>query len=101
MIVSKRPNTIKGSVKKSRVVRAKNANRSKSGKLKLVNGDIQYVLPLGNGWVVKSNNAVRFTIITDSKREAITVAREIATRRRGELVIHGKDGKIQDRQSYA
>lgn len=63
---------------------------------------IQYVLPLGgNGWVVKNNKAAKFTVITDSKREAISIARNIAKNKQIELVVHGRDGSIEIRENYA
>lgn len=63
---------------------------------------IQYVLPLGgNGWVVKNNKAAKFTVITDSKREAISIARNIAKNKQIELVVHGRDGSIELRENYA
>jgi hypothetical protein len=61
---------------------------------------IFYVLPLGNGWVIKSNLASRFTAITDSKRDAISIARNIAKTKKSELIVHGKSGKIETRESY-
>jgi hypothetical protein len=39
-------------------------------------------------------------VITETKKEAVEVAREIARNNHSELVIHGKDGKIQDKDSY-
>jgi hypothetical protein len=62
---------------------------------------IQYVLPLGgNGWVVKNNKAAKFTVITDSKREAISIARNIAKNKQIELVVHGRDGSVERRENY-
>jgi uncharacterized protein YdaT len=60
----------------------------------------QHVIPLGNGWAVKGEGSKKFTVITETQRDAITVAREIAKNNRSELVIHGKDGKIRDKDSY-
>lgn len=60
----------------------------------------QHVVPLGNGWAVKREGSKRFTIITETQKDAITVARGIAKNNKTELVIHGKDGKIRDRDSY-
>lgn len=60
----------------------------------------QHVIPLGNGWAVKGEGSKRFTVITETQRDAITVAREIAKNNKSELVIHGKDGKIRDKDSY-
>lgn len=60
----------------------------------------QHVLPLGNGWAVKGEGSKRFTVITETQRDAITVAKEIAKNNKSELVIHGKDGKIRYKDSY-
>jgi Uncharacterized protein conserved in bacteria (DUF2188) len=66
----------------------------------LKNHVTQYVLPLGNGWVVKNSNVARFTFITDSKREAITIARSLARSKHMELIVHGKNGNIEVKESY-
>ncbi len=60
----------------------------------------QHVVPLGNGWAVKKEGSTRFTVITETQKDAITVAREIARNNKSELVIHGRDGKIRDKDSY-
>ncbi|MBK8550747.1 MAG: DUF2188 domain-containing protein [Ignavibacteria bacterium] len=60
----------------------------------------QHVIPLGNAWAVKREGSKRFTIITEYKRSALKIAREFAQQNRSELVIHDRDGKIQDKESY-
>lgn len=60
----------------------------------------QHVVPLGNGWAVKSEGAGRVTVITTKQSDAITVARDIARNNSSELIVHGKDGKIRERNSY-
>ncbi len=60
----------------------------------------QHVVPLGNGWAVKGEGNNRFTAITETKRDATTIARDIAKNNKSELIIHGKDGKIQAKDSY-
>ena len=60
----------------------------------------QHVVPLGNGWAVKKEGSSRFTVITDNQRDAIRVAKEIAKSHRSELIVHGKDGKIREKNSY-
>ncbi len=60
----------------------------------------QHVIPLGNGWAVKGEGSKKFTVITETQRDAITVARGIAKNNKSELVIHGKDGRIRDKDSY-
>jgi hypothetical protein len=66
----------------------------------LLQGTIQYVLPLGNGWVVKSSTASKFTVITESKREASSIARNIAKTKHSQLIIYNKDGSIEREESY-
>lgn len=60
----------------------------------------QHVVPLGNGWAVKGEGSKKFTVITETQKDAITVAKEIAKNYKSEIVIHGKDGKIRDKDSY-
>ncbi len=60
----------------------------------------QHVVPLGNGWAVKKEGSSRFTVITDNQRDAIKVAREIAKNHQSELIVHGRDGKIREKNSY-
>ena len=60
----------------------------------------QHVVPLGNGWAVKGEGSKKFTVITETQKDAITVAKGIAKNNKSELVIHGKDGRIRDKDSY-
>lgn len=61
---------------------------------------IQYVLPLGNGWVVKNSLASKFTLITDTKREAITVARSIGKPKDAKLMVYWRNGLLEIAESY-
>jgi uncharacterized protein YdaT len=61
----------------------------------------QHVVPVGNGWAVKGQGAERISVITSSQREAIDYARQIARDAHAEIIVHGRDGKIRDRTSYA
>ncbi|MDB5201347.1 MAG: hypothetical protein JWQ27_756 [Ferruginibacter sp.] len=60
----------------------------------------QHVVPLGNGWAVKSAGADRATVITNKQSDAISAARDIAKANCTELIVHGRDGKIRERNSY-
>ncbi|MDI3319039.1 DUF2188 domain-containing protein [Pinibacter soli] len=62
--------------------------------------DIQYVLPLGNGWVVKASKATSFTVITDSKTEAISIARNIARSKHTQMIVHRRNGEIERTENY-
>jgi hypothetical protein len=75
---------------------------TKSGNKKVANGKrIQYVLPVGNGWVVKSSYRAKWSLITVSKREAITIARNLAKETHTELIVFAKDGRITIQANYA
>jgi hypothetical protein len=82
-------------IKSKKIVR-KSAKRSSPGKR-----TTEHVIPLGNGWVVKNSDTDKFTVISDSKTEAVKIARQIAKQKGLELVIHAKDGSIQEQVSYA
>ena len=58
-----------------------------------------YQIQTVDGDVVGEGNS-KASKHTDTQREAIAVAREIAHNQESELVIHGKDGKIRDKDSY-
>lgn len=60
----------------------------------------QHVVPTKDGWGVKGEGNEKYTALTDTKAEAEKIAREIAKNQESEVVIHGKDGKIQDKDSY-
>nr|HMQ70687.1 DUF2188 domain-containing protein [Ignavibacteria bacterium] len=60
----------------------------------------QHVVPAKNGWAVKGEGNKRNTRITRTKNEAIEIARKFAMKRKSELVIHNKDGKISDKDSF-
>lgn len=61
----------------------------------------QHVVPNSDGgWKVVGEGNSKATVITDTKQEAIDAARTIASNQGTELVIHGKDGKIQSKDSH-
>lgn len=60
----------------------------------------QHVVPLGGGWAVKAEDARRITVITTKQSEAISYARNIAKSKKSELIVHGRDGRIRERNSY-
>ncbi len=60
----------------------------------------QHVVPHANGWAVRGENNERVTSVHDTQAQAIERAREIARNQESELLIHGRDGRIRDRDSY-
>ena len=65
-------------------------------------GRNQHVVPnsKNGGWSVKGEGNTKSTQNTDTKAEAVKIGRKIATNQNSELFIHGKDGKIQSRDSH-
>lgn len=60
----------------------------------------QHVTPKNGKWQVKGAGNERATGIFDTQKEAINHARDIAKNQETELFIHGRDGRIRDRDSY-
>jgi len=63
-------------------------------------GKNQHVVPNGNQWAVKSAENVKATRVVDTQKEAIKIAREIAINQQSELIVHGKNGQIREKNSY-
>lgn len=60
-----------------------------------------HVVPREEGWAVKKEGAARATSVHDTKNEAVESGRELAKEQvPSSLVIHKKDGTIQDTMSY-
>lgn len=59
-----------------------------------------HVLPNGGKWAIKGEGNQKATKITDTQSEAIKFATEQAKNQKTELLIHGKDGRIREKNSY-
>lgn len=51
-------------------------------------------------WAVEKEGISRASSLHDTKESAAMAGRENAINERSELLIHGKDGKIQERNTY-
>ncbi len=61
----------------------------------------QHVTPHPNGgWQVKGAGNSRATARTQTQADAIKVARSIAINNNSEVVIHGQNGRIREKNSY-
>lgn len=61
----------------------------------------QHVVTTRDGkWGVRGEGNSRITKTTSTQSEAIEIAVEIAINQGTEVVIHGRDGKIRDKDSY-
>lgn len=56
-----------------------------------------HVVPDGSRWAVKMAGVRKATASMPSKSEAVRAARKLASKDRMMLVIHGRDGRIQER----
>jgi uncharacterized protein YdaT len=63
-------------------------------------GKNQHVVPHKDGWAVRGEGNEKVTSVASTQREAIEEARTIAQHQQSELVIHGSDGKIRDKDSF-
>lgn len=59
-----------------------------------------HVLPKGDSWEVKTEKSEKAYRITDTQKEAIDIAREIARNQQSELIIHRPNGEIRQKDSY-
>lgn len=59
-----------------------------------------HVLPKSGGWVVRKSGEGRLTQQFPSERAALEFARSVGKRQRAQLIIHGRDGRIKQVDSY-
>ena len=60
----------------------------------------QHVVPRNGQWAVRREGSTRDTKRFETQEAAIRTARRIARNQGGELVVHGRDGRIRKRSSY-
>lgn len=63
-------------------------------------GKNQHVVPNGDKWAVKGEGNFKITAICNTQQEAIDIARQISINQGSELFIHGRDGRIRERDSH-
>lgn len=69
--------------------------------LKIKNmGKNVHVLPKGESWAVKTEKSEKSYRVTKTQKEAIEIAKNVAINQKSELLIHGKDNKIREKNSY-
>jgi len=60
----------------------------------------QHVVPHKGGWAVRGAGREKAASVHDTQADAIDTARNTARRNRGEMFIHGRDGRIRERSTY-
>lgn len=63
-------------------------------------GKNQHVIKHPDGWAVKGAGNSRATKVTKTQRQAIKVARNISKNQSSELLIHGTNGRIRQKDSH-
>jgi len=63
-------------------------------------GKNQHVVPHSSGWAVRGAGNERATSVHQTQAEAISHARGIAQNQQSELLIHGRNGQIRERDSF-
>ena len=59
-----------------------------------------HVVPNSGGWDVKRGGALRSSGHFSTKREAVSAGRRISRNQGTEFVVHGKNGRIQRKDSH-
>jgi len=61
----------------------------------------QHVTPHKNGgWQVIGAGNSKATVRTTTQREAQKIATQIAQHQKSEVLVHGRDGRIREKNSY-
>ena len=63
-------------------------------------GKNQHVVPKGYQWAVKGEGNQRYPAVCANQKQAIDIARQIAKNQSSELFIHGRNGRIRERDSH-
>lgn len=59
-----------------------------------------HIVKHGDGWAVRKEGNQRASSVHPTQKQAIDAGRDAAKGERSELVIHGRDGKIRDKDSF-
>lgn len=54
-----------------------------------------HIVPKEQGWIIKKEGAQRISGSADTKAEAYVIAKQIALNQGLDIIVHGKNGKIQ------
>jgi hypothetical protein len=63
-------------------------------------GKGQHVVPNGGKWSVRKAGSSRVSGTYETQKEATSVARERAINQGTEVYVHGRDGRIRERNSF-
>lgn len=66
----------------------------------MARGKNQHVVTHEKGWAVKGAGNRKATKVTETQKEAIEIAQNIARNQKSDTKIHGLDGRIRAGNSY-
>ncbi len=66
----------------------------------MAKGKNQHVVKRDKGWAVRGAGNSKDTVVKRTQQEAFEAARDIAINQGSEVLIHGRDGKIREKNSY-
>lgn len=66
----------------------------------MAKGKNQHVVPRDDGWGVKSEGNSKASKVFPTQGAAIQAGRAQARKNASELIIHGKDGRIREKNTY-
>jgi len=55
---------------------------------------------VSGNWQVKGSGNQKATVVTKTQGQAINIAKSIAQNQKSEVVIHGVNGQIREKNSY-
>jgi hypothetical protein len=60
----------------------------------------QHVVPHKDGWAVRGAGSRRASSVHETQQQAIDAGRRTAQNQGSELYVHGRDGRIRERDSH-
>ncbi|MGP4067179.1 DUF2188 domain-containing protein [Halobacillus sp. B29] len=60
----------------------------------------EHVVPHEDGWAVQAEDAKKPSNVYEKKEEAVSRAKEVAENKGTQVIIHKKDGSIQEKTDY-
>lgn len=60
----------------------------------------QHIVPYGDDWAVRRAGSERVTSVHSTQADAYNAGRDIARNQSSEVFLHGRDGRIRDRESF-
>ncbi|MCF8350513.1 MAG: DUF2188 domain-containing protein [Bacteroidales bacterium] len=66
----------------------------------MAKGKNQHIIKHPDGWAVKGAGNRKATKVAQTRKEMISKGRKIAKYQKSEVIIHGKNGQIREKDSY-